>query len=466
MVRAAAAAGLVGEQRVAAGFLDVDGIRRTVAGLRAAFGTDTTVLHTFAVKAAALVPVLRLVADAGMGCEVASPGELALALAAGVPPERIVLDSPAKTGAELAQALRLGIAVNADNLAEVERIAVLIDGRAPASLLGLRVNPQVGAGSIGAMSTASEHSKFGEPLRDPGARERIRAAFARHHWLTRLHVHVGSQGCPLDLIAAGVHAVWELAEEINERAGRRQVTSLDLGGGLPVNFADDRITPTHADYAAHLRAAVPGLFDGGYALVTEFGRSVVAKHGFTVARVEYTKTVGGRRIALTHAGGHLATRTVFMPDSWPLRISVHRPDGTPRTGATEAQDVAGPLCFAGDLVARDRELPRIEAGDLVVLHDTGGYCTSAPWAYNSVPRPAVHGFSTAGGETGFATVRPEQSLAEVVAESGGACADALTGFGAGAGVAVGRGLGVGLGAGFDAGLDAGLGAGPVPVQRT
>lgn len=298
-------------------------------------------------------------------------------------------------------------------------------------MLGLRVNPQVGAGSIGAMSTASEHSKFGEPLRDAGGRERLLAAFSRYSWLSRLHVHVGSQGCPLDLIAAGVHAVWELAEEINAHVGRRQVTSVDLGGGLPVNFADDRITPTHAEYAAHLRAVVPGLFDGSYALVTEFGRSVVAKNGFTVARVEYAKTVGGRRIALTHACGHLATRTVFMPEAWPVRVDVHRPDGTPRTGVPEAQDVAGPLCFAGDMVARARELPRIEAGDLVVLHDTGGYYTSAPWAYNSVPRPAVHGFTTAGGRVRFATVRAEQNLAEVVTESGGGYAEALVGLGGG-----------------------------------
>ncbi|MEV6210255.1 diaminopimelate decarboxylase [Kitasatospora sp. NPDC051914] len=429
VIGAAAAAGLVGERHVAAGFLDVDGVRETVAGLRAAFGTGVPVLHTFAVKAAALVPVLRLVAEAGMGCEVASPGELALALAAGVPAGRIVLDSPAKTGAELAGVLGLGVAVNADNFQELDRIAGLLDGRAGAPVLGLRVNPQVGAGSIGAMSTASEHSKFGVPLRDAGARERVLAAFDRYPWLSRLHVHVGSQGCSLDLIAAGVRAAWELAEEVNRRAGRRRVDSIDLGGGLTVNFDDDAVRPSHADYAAHLRAAVPGLFDGGYALVTEFGRSVVAKNGFTAARVEYTKEVGGRRIAITHAGAHLATRTVLMPDAWPVRVDVHRPDGTRRHGPSEVQDVAGPCCFAGDVVAYGRALPRIEPGDLVVLHDTGGYYTSAPWAYNSIPRPAIHGFSTAGGAVRFATVRREQSLAELTAEAGGEYADALTALG-------------------------------------
>ncbi|MCU7820574.1 diaminopimelate decarboxylase [Kitasatospora sp. DSM 101779] len=425
VVRAAAAAGLVGPRHAAAGFLDVDGVRRTIADLHAAFGPDVPVLHAFAVKAAALVPVLRLVADAGMGCEVASPGELALARAAGLPADRIVLDSPAKTAAELAEAVELGVAVNADNLQELQRIAALPALGRSGSVFGLRVNPQVGAGTIGAMSTASEHSKFGEPLRDPGARARVLDAFDRYPWLTRLHVHVGSQGCWPDLIASGIRATWELAEEINRRAGRRRVTSLDLGGGLPVNFADDEVRPSHAEYAALLRAAVPGLFSGEYTLVTEFGRSVVAKNGFTAARVEYTKEVGGRRIALTHAGAHLATRTVFMPDAWPLRVGVHRPDGTRREGPEEIQDVAGPCCFAGDVVARGRALPRIEPGDLVVLHDTGGYYTSAHWAYNSLARPAVHGFTAADGPVRFATVRPEQTLAEIAAEAGAAHADAL-----------------------------------------
>ncbi|MFG2820093.1 diaminopimelate decarboxylase [Kitasatospora sp. NPDC048365] len=432
VLAAAVAAGLLGAEQVAAGFLDVDGVRESVGELRAAFGA-APVLHTFAVKAAPLVPLLRLLADAGMGCEVASPGELAIALAAGVPVERIVLDSPAKSAGELAHALDLGVAVNADNLQELARIAELVEDASTRSVLGLRVNPQVGAGSIGAMSTASEHSKFGVPLRDPGTRKRVVAAFERHPWLSRIHVHVGSQGCPLDLIAAGVREAWELAEEVNERAGRQQVAALDLGGGLPVNFQDEQVRPTYAEYVAELGAAVPGLFDGRYGLVTEFGRSLVAKNGFTAARVEYTKVVGGRRIALTHAGAHLATRTVFMPDAWPLRVSVHRPDGVRRLSGEEPQDVAGPCCFAGDLVARARTLPRIEPGDLVVLEDTGGYYTSAPWGYNSIARPAVHGFSTAGSGVRFAALRRRQTLAEVVAEAGGDLPDALDRLDAGAG---------------------------------
>lgn len=423
VVEAAVRAGLVGPGRPAAGLVDADGLLESVAELRRAFPPDVPVLHTFAAKAAALVPVLGLLAGTGMGCEVASPGELAQALAAGFPPERIVLDSPAKTRAELAGALALGVAVNADNLAELERIDHL-RGESP-SVLGLRINPQVGEGTIGAMSTASATSKFGVPLRDPGARQAVLEAFAAYPWLSRLHVHVGSQGCSLELIAAGVRAVFELAEEVNAVAGYAQVTGLDIGGGLPVNFDDDEIRPSHADYVAALREGVPGLFDGGYTLVTEFGRSLTAKNGFTAAVVEYVKDVGGRRIALTHAGAHLATRTVFMPESWPLRIGVHDPGGRPKTGPSLVQDVAGPCCFAGDVVARARELPELAPGDVVVLYDTGGYYFSTPWSYNSLARPAVHAFTTRGGGVRFTEIRREQTVEEILAESGAEHAGAL-----------------------------------------
>jgi diaminopimelate decarboxylase len=369
--------------------------------------------------------VLRLLAASGMGCEVASPGELRLALAAGFAPERIVLDSPVKTEAELREALELGVAVNADNLAEVERIARLRPADC-SSVLGLRVNPQVGGGAIAALSTATEHAKFGVALRDAGAVERVLDAFARYRWLTRLHVHVGSQGCPLPLIAQGVAAAHRLAAMVDARVGERRVTGLDIGGGLPVNFADDRVTPTHAEYVAALREAEPALLDGRYRLVTEFGRSLLAKNGFLAARVEYVKDAGGRRVALTHAGAQVATRTVLLPQAWPLRVSAHGPDGRAKTSAALPQDVAGPLCFAGDVVAHGRELPELAEGDWVVLHDTGAYCFTASWSYNSLPRPAVHGFRAGrSGGTVFATVRQAQSLEEIVRENGADHADAL-----------------------------------------
>ncbi|WP_328377284.1 diaminopimelate decarboxylase [Streptomyces sp. NBC_00440] len=436
-VRAAVATGLAGPESPVVGLLDIHGIRSGAAALRAAFEEvtppGTSVLHAFAVKAAPLVPVLRLLADEGIGAEVASPGELALARAAGVRPAHTVLDSPAKTPAELREALAIGIAVNADNPQELARLDALVRSAPTASPLGLRVNPQTGAGSIGALSTATATSKFGVALRDEGAREWVVRAFLDRPWLNRLHTHSGSQGVPLELMAEGVRAVHELAEEINAAAGRQQIDTIDIGGGLPVNFSSDGETPTYAEYARLLKATAPGLLDGRYGLVTEFGRSLLAKHGTILARVEYAKSAGGRAIAVTHAGVQVATRTVYAPASWPLRIAAYDSEGRPSTAPVTAQDIAGPACFAGDLLAEDRELPLLGQGDYVAVLDTGAYYFAHHYAYNSLARPAVYGFAagaaaeTASGARGvrFATVRDAQSVAEIVAESGGAHTDAL-----------------------------------------
>ncbi|MEU3777980.1 diaminopimelate decarboxylase [Streptomyces sp. NPDC032472] len=435
-VRAAVEQGLVGGSDAAPPLvclLDTAGIRDSAAALTAAFAAaaapGTPVLHAFAVKAAPLVPVLRLLSDAGLGCEVASPGELALARAAGVPAARTVLDSPAKTVAELREALALGIAVNADNRQELERLDALVAAGPPgppASPIGVRINPQTGAGAIDALSTATATSKFGIALRDQGAREWLVRAYLDRPWLTRLHTHSGSQGVPLALIAEGVREVHALAEEINAAAGRRQVDTLDIGGGLPVNFASDEHTPTYAEYVAALRAAVPGLFDGSYGLVTEFGRSLLAKHGLVVSRVEYTKTTGGRPIALTHAGVQLATRTVYAPAAWPLRILPYDAKGAPKTGPPVAQDIAGPACFAGDLLATARELPELAPGDLIAVPDTGAYFFTAHYGYNSLPRPPIHGFTTtASGKVHFTLTRRPQTLSEIATEAGATTPDPL-----------------------------------------
>lgn len=386
--------------------IDWERLEKNVDHLMQAFPPEVSVQHTFAVKAGALVPVLRRLSHAGMGAEVASDGELTVALDAGVPSDAIVFDSPAKSWAELQRGLDLGIAINADNFQELSRIADILSTRESSSALGVRINPQVGAGSIAAMSTASEHSKFGIPLRDPGVRDKLLQAYCTYPWLTRVHAHVGSQGCPLPLIAQGLSELVSFADEVNHRVGWKQIDTLDIGGGLPVDFSTDEPLSKFEDYIAALQRGAPRLFSGDYSLITEFGRSILAKHGLIAACVEYTKEVGGRHIALTHAGAHVATRTVFMPESWPIRVEAFDSTGRPKSTAhSVVQDVAGPCCFAGDLVARGRELPQLEQGDIVALLDTGAYYASTPFQYNSLPLPGIYGASFDPAGVVFDTVR-------------------------------------------------------------
>ncbi len=414
---AAVAQGLLDTERLLAGFVDLAGVGEQVAALHAAFPAHF--MHAFAAKAGCLEGILRLVRAHGMACEVASPGEMAQALAAGFAPARIVFDSPAKTWTEIRAGLGQGMIVNLDNWQELDRVDVVMrELSGSRSTVGIRINPQVGVGAIAAMSTATRTSKFGIALEDDGNRARLLEAYRQRRWLTCVHVHVGSQGCPLELIGHGVGKAVALAQQINAELGRPQVRTIDIGGGLPVNFASDVASPTFAEYAAMLRELVPALFTGEFAVITEFGRSIMAKNGFVIARVEYTKSTGGRRIALTHAGAQVATRTVFMPELWPIRVSALDPMGRPKTGARVEQDVAGPCCFAGDIIASSRSLPLLAPDDWVMLHDTGAYYFSTPFVYNSLPRVAVHGFRVDGGAVRFELLRAEESLAELLAATG------------------------------------------------
>ncbi len=386
VLAAAAQAGVFEDEPPLAVFYDLDRFRQDLHAARDAFPAST--LHALAVKANPIGPMLREARDMGFGAECASAVEVLHAREIGFAPERIVFDSPAKTPREITLALDAGLHLNVDNFQELRRCAAHLATHPSRSVVGLRVNPSVGAGSIVSSSTAIPTSKFGVTLDEH--RDQILDAFRSLPFLRALHVHVGSQGCPIELAAEGARKVALLVDEIEAAAGRR-IEALDIGGGLPVSY-DGGPAPTFQDYAGALQAAIPGIFDGRFRLVTEFGRAVSAKAGWVASRVEYTKTAGGRRIAVIHAGADLFVRAAYLPHQWRHRVTVHDPSGAPRTGPEEPWDIAGPLCFSGDLVARERPLPPIEPGDIVVVHDAGAYTLSMWSRYNSRRAPAVHGY--------------------------------------------------------------------------
>ncbi|EFL50492.1 Orn/DAP/Arg decarboxylase 2 [Solidesulfovibrio fructosivorans JJ]] len=387
MVEKGIAAGMIREADTAVVFHDLDMLERRLGEVTTAFGPAA--LAAAAIKANPLPPVLAFLAGLGAGAEAASLPEVRLALDAGFTAGRIVFDSPAKTFEELRLAVSLGLNVNADNLDEVERLGTVGAslGRAPRA--GLRVNPQVGLGRIKATSVAGVYSKFGVPLAD---REAILAAFARCPWLEGLHVHIGSQGCSLDMLVAGVGAIYDLALEINARLGARRVRRFDLGGGLPVAYRDTDDPPTPGVYAAALAERCPGLFSGQFDLVTEFGRFLHAPCGLAVSRVEYVKRQPGHNTAVLHLGADMFVRECYNPELWTHGVTLLSPDGREKGGERGTWHLAGPLCFSGDFPIRQARLPDVAPGDLVAIHDVGAY-TLAMWSrYNSRQMPRILGY--------------------------------------------------------------------------
>lgn len=389
VLAAAISQGAVGA-RPALMFHDLDDLSRRIDCLRACFPPRT--LHALAIKANPVVQLLRFAVDRGMGLEAASIEEAALARAAGCEPDRIVFDSPAKTRAEIAQALAWGVALNADNLDELERIeAALAAIPSSTSLIGLRINPQVGEGSIGMLSVAGAYSKFGVPLEE--RRGDIIAAFRRHPWLRALHLHVGSQGVGEEQMARAVACIFDLREEIHAALGEPRVALVDIGGGLPWRYREGETISTPRAYADVLRRTVPRAFGDDVRLATEYGRSLQAGCGFAASRVEYVKTDGGRRTAIIHFGADLLPRLVYRPEDWCHGISVLSAEGSPKNGPEETQTIGGPLCFAGDVLARDIALPRIDEGDWIILHDVGAYTLGLWSRHCNRGLPLVLGYS-------------------------------------------------------------------------
>lgn len=416
IIASAIEAKIIDQDLTAIGVMDLDALKKTVDDVYQAFPKNF--FHTFAVKANALVKVLAPLREYGMGAEVASPGELMIARAAGYQAEEIIFDSPAKTQQDLRTCIENGISINIDNLQELARVDRLMqDFPKTKSIIGFRVNPQIGAGKIGSTSTATATSKFGYGLADNDNRQRLIEIYQARPWLQSIHTHTGSQGCELTLMANGIKVITELAEQINEYIGYQQVTRLDIGGGLPVNFSSDEVKPSFQDYAELLKAEVPLLFTDKYQVKTEFGRAIVAKNGVIITRVEYTKNSGGRHIATTHAGAQILTRTAFLPKSWPIRVTGYTARGEEKTEQNSElvmTDVAGPCCFAGDLICVNQSLPKLDVNDYVMVHDTGGYYFTNHFDYNSLPRVAIYTICGNNDNLNLDCIRAAESLEDVL----------------------------------------------------
>ena len=360
-------------------------LRARLGALRAAFPQGS--LHAVAVKANPVLEILREVVRTGAGLEAASIEEVQLALAAGCPAQHVVFDSPAKTVEEIQQALRWGAYLNADNFDELHRIAAARKMTESKSIIGLRVNAMVGGGTIQHTSVSEATSKFGVPL--PSGRPLIIAAFAKHDWLSGLHVHVGSQGCGLALLAEAADRVAALRRAIIAQTGRN-VAHVDLGGGLPTAYRTGDSAPTPAKYRTLLEQRIPDLLSSDVHLITEFGRAIHANCGIAASRVEYVKPA--RRLAVIHLGADFLLRPVYRPQDWMHEFFVLDRRGMPKSGAPTPLTIAGPLCFAGDLVARDVLLPPVDEGDWIVIRDVGAYTLSMWSRHCSRGIPAVIGY--------------------------------------------------------------------------
>lgn len=356
-------------------FYDFEFLVSKINSLKDAFPSNT--LHTAAIKANPLTKILEKIKNTDIGAEAASEGELFLAEKSGFHPSKIVFDSPAKTRNELLYALSRNIHINADSIIELERIAELREQIKTSGKIGLRINPQVGYGTIAMTSVAGDYSKFGVPIKE--FRKEIIESFEKYEWLSGLHIHIGSQGCSIQMLLNGFEEILKLVIKIENKINR-QLLFIDIGGGLPVSYNHNQSPPNVVEYGHKIQGLLKKYKLEHIQLITEFGRYLHANSGYTISKVEYVKHYKQSNTLIIHAGADLFLRECLNPGQWSHKYSLLDKNGKLKTsGKKSTYHIAGPLCFAGDIIARDIELPVAEEDDYLIIHDSGGY-TFGMWS--------------------------------------------------------------------------------------
>jgi diaminopimelate decarboxylase len=360
-------------------------------------------LIAFSVKANGNLAVLKTLARLGAGADVVSGGELAKALAAGIPAERIVFSGVGKTRAEMHQALCARIhqfnVESEPELLALDEVARDLNMRAP---ITLRINPDVDARTHAKITTGTAETKFGIPFAQARAAY-ARAAALKNIEIVGIDVHIGSQLTDLEPFERAFSKIADLARAL--RADGHSITRLDLGGGLGVPYQMDNLPPPDpAAYGAMVARVTAGL---GCRLSFEPGRLIAANAGVLVSRVLYVKQGDAKTFLIIDAGMNDLVRPALYESHHDI-VAVKEPrPGSPRA----IYDVVGPVCETSDLFAANRALPPLAPGDLVAILSAGAYGAVMASSYNA--RPPAPEVLVRG--TQWAIVRPRQTHEALIA---------------------------------------------------
>ncbi|MEV1332554.1 diaminopimelate decarboxylase [Micromonospora costi] len=368
--------------------LDEDDLRSRCRDFRAAFD-DVDVYY--AGKAFLCRAVVRMIAEEGLHLDVCSGGELAVALAAGMPPERIGFHGNNKSVAELTRAVDAGVGrIIVDSFAEIDRLTALARERGVRPKVLIRVTVGVEAHTHEFIATAHEDQKFGFSLAGGAA---AAAAFRILDEdvleLRGLHSHIGSQIFDASGFEVSARRVLALQAQIRDARGV-ELPELDLGGGFGIAYTtqDDPAAPH--DLAKRLRKIVDSECEAERLAVPrlsiEPGRAIVGPAVFTLYEVGTVKDMDGIRTYVSVDGGMSDNiRTALYGASYSATVASRASDAEPMLAR-----VVGKHCESGDIVVKDEFLPAdVQPGDLVAVPGTGAYCRSMASNYNHVPRPPV-----------------------------------------------------------------------------
>jgi diaminopimelate decarboxylase len=340
----------------------------------------------YAGKAFLCHSVVRWVEEEGLGLDVCTGGELAVAMRAGFPPERLLFHGNNKSVDELRRAVSYGVArVVVDSFEEIARIASVATGSGVTQRVLIRVTPGVEAHTHEYVQTGQEDQKFGFSLASGAAAKAVEAVQAAPSLdLVGLHAHIGSQIFETQGFALAAHRMLGLLATVDGAA------ELNLGGGLGIAYTSEDAPLAVREFAERLGGIVAeecaSLGIGVPRVAVEPGRAIVGPTTVTVYEVGTVKELPGLRTYVSVDGGMSDNiRTVLYDAHYTARLASRRSDAEPKRVT-----LCGKHCESGDIVIRDVPLPAdLRPGDLVAVPATGAYGRAMASNYNHVPRPPV-----------------------------------------------------------------------------
>lgn len=345
----------------------------------------------YAGKAGITGTLLRILREEGLGLDVVSGGELAMALAAGVDPAEISFHGNNKGEAELREALEAGVGkIVVDNLEEIDRLAAIAASLDTTAALLLRLNPGVDVHTHHKISTGIVDSKFGLPIANGQAEAAVERVL-RHGSLRLLgyHAHIGSQLFEADGHIAAIDELVAFGAAMRTRHGV-EMAHLSPGGGFGIAYLDTDAPKSAAWWAEAVTAAVRDACARHAmpepVLTLEPGRSIVGPAGVAVYRVGSVKAIPGVRTYVAVDGGMADN---IRPSLYEARYTAAVANRDPDGATLRDVAVVGKYCESGDILIERIALPELRPGDLLAIPACGAYCLPMASNYNGALRPAV-----------------------------------------------------------------------------
>ena len=358
-------------------YYDTALLQRTLETVRAALQDRPSWQVHFAVKANGNPVLLKQIADAGLGADCVSGGEVQMALDAGFPASGIVYAGVGKADWEIRLGLEKGIfRFNVESEAELEVIADMASQMGVVAPVSLRVNPDIGAHTLAGITTGLAENKFGiyHGSVEPVIRRAMQMPSVRF-W--GLHFHIGSQILDMSDFVGLCNRINGLADRL-ERQGL-PVGDINVGGGLGIEYGHPNHLPV-ADFDSYFNTFKRHL-QGNRPVHFELGRSLIAPCGTLISRVLYVKKGLSRQFAILDAGMNDLVRPAMYH-------AAHRIENLSSDGPELAYDVVGPICESSDVFGKDVVLNECRRGDFVALRSAGAYGESMASTYNGRPLPA------------------------------------------------------------------------------